>query len=136
MNNNLKNSLWNTVGATANAFTSLIFTIIATRVNSESDAGLFSYAFATAAILFVIGNYVIRPFQVTDISEKFADSDYVYFRLLTCGAMLVAAIGFCLVMGYSAHKSAIIILLAAFRMVEAFYETFMLLPNAPKCFTV
>lgn len=124
MNNHLKNSLWNTIGATANAFTSLIFTIIATRVNSESDAGLFSYAFATAAILFVIGNFVIRPFQVTDISERFADSDYVCFRLLSCGAMLVAAIGFCLIMGYSAHKSAVIILLAVFRMVEAFYETF------------
>ena len=124
MNNNLKNSFWNTVGATANAFTSLIFNIIATRINSESDAGLFSYAFATAAILFVIGNFVIRPFQVTDISERFADSDYVYFRLLSCGAMLVAAVGFCLIKGYSAHKSSIIILLAVFRMAEAFYETF------------
>ncbi len=124
MNNKVKNSLWNTVGATANAFTSLIFTIIATRVNTESEAGLFSYAFATATILFVIGNYVIRPFQVTDISEKFADSDYVYFRLFSCGAMLVSAIGFCLIKGYPSHKSAVIILLAVFRMAEAFYETF------------
>ena len=124
MKNNLKNSVWNTVGATANAFTSLIFNIIATRVNSENDAGLFSYAFATATILFVIGNYVIRPFQVTDISGKFADSDYVYFRLFSCGAMLLAAVGFCLVRGYSPHKSAVIILIAVFRMVEAFWETF------------
>ncbi len=124
MKNNLKNSVWNTVGATANAFTSLIFNIIATRVNSKSDAGLFSYAFATATILFVIGNYVVRPFQVTDISGKFADSDYVYFRLFSCAAMFLAAVGFCLVKGYSPHKSAVIILIAVFRMIEAFWETF------------
>lgn len=119
-----KNSIWNMIGATLNAFTSLIFNVIVIRINGDTEAGIFSYAYATAAVLFVIGTYIIRPFQVTDISGKYTDSDYVIFKLFSCSAMLLAAAVFCICKQYSLYKSAIIILLTAFRMVEALCETF------------
>ena len=50
-----KNVIWNMIGATTNAFNSLLFTIIVTRINGLNDAGIFTYAFATACLLYVIG---------------------------------------------------------------------------------
>ncbi len=42
-----KNFIWNTLGTGFNAFNSLFFMIIATRVNGVSQAGIFSIAFST-----------------------------------------------------------------------------------------
>ena len=66
-----KNVLWNMIGASSNAFTSLIFAIVVTRINGLEEAGIFTYAFATACLFYVIGIYAGRAFQVTDITEKY-----------------------------------------------------------------
>ena len=68
MEKSRKNILWNIIGATTNAFNSLLFTIIVTRINGTNDAGIFTYAFATACLLYVIGVYLGRTYQVTDIN--------------------------------------------------------------------
>lgn len=112
------------IGATTNAFTSLVFIMIVTFINGRDSAGIFSYSFATAIILFCLANYITRPYQVTDISGKYSDTDYIYVRILTCVLSLLCGIGFCLVRQYDAEKSAIIILLCAYRAVEAFAETY------------
>ena len=65
-----KNVIWNIAGATANAFTSLVFAIIVTRINGLEEAGIFTYAFATSCLFYVIAIYAGRAFQVTDITEK------------------------------------------------------------------
>lgn len=122
--NTRKNIVWNALGSTFNAFNSLIFVIIATRINGVEEAGIFSYAFANACIFYVIGSYIIRAFQVTDISNSFFDSDYIHNRIITCCAMLIAIIGFCFLKGYDYYKSSIIILLGAFKCAEAFAEVY------------
>ena len=68
-----KNFIWNTIGSTASAFVSLFYMMIATRLNGIDDAGIFSFAFSTAAILLVIGTYSGRTFQVTDKNKKTSD---------------------------------------------------------------
>lgn len=112
------------LGATANAFTSLVFTMIVTFVNGTNDAGIFSYGFATAVILFCLANYITRPYQVTDISGKYSDSDYIFVRVVTCITAAIAAILFCIVRQYDTYKSAIIILMCLYRITEAFIETY------------
>ena len=119
-----KNVLWNIIGATANAFTSLAFVMIVTFINGTDNAGIFSYGFATAVVLFCVANYITRPYQVTDISGRYSDSDYIYVRVATCLSATIAAILFCVVRQYDAYKSAIIILLCVYRITEAFIETF------------
>ena len=64
---NLKKDLfWNTLGSTLNAFTSLFYMIIITRINGINDAGIFTFAFSTATLFYMIGIYAGRVFQVTD----------------------------------------------------------------------
>lgn len=122
MTNDKKNVVWNMVGATANAFNSLLFSIIVTRINGIDDAGIFIYSFATACILYVIGIYAGRTFQVTDISKKYSDTDYIYNKITTCIVMMIVAISFVIIKQYDIYKSSIFILVCLFRMLEAFCE--------------
>lgn len=117
-----KNVIWNMIGATANAFTSLIFAIIVTRINGLEEAGIFTYAFATSCLFFVIAIYAGRTFQVTDITEKNSDSDYIYHRILTCIIMMLAIIAFTAIKGYDIFKSSVMILLCFYKVTEAFSE--------------
>lgn len=122
MNIAQKNVAWNAIGSTANAFTSLIFVIIATRINGVDKAGIFSFAFATACILFVLAGYIVRAFQVTDLTGSFTDTDYFYNRIITCAVMLMVAVAFVLIRGYNIYKATIILLLCLFKCAEAFAE--------------
>lgn len=110
------------VGATANAFNSLFFSIIVTRINGIDDAGIFIYSFATACILYVIGIYAGRTFQVTDISKKYSDTDYIYNKIITCIIMMMVSIAFVLIRQYDIYKSIIFVSVCFFRMLEAFCE--------------
>lgn len=122
MSKSKKNVIWNIIGATANAFNSLFFSIIVTRINGVNDAGIFIYSFATACMLYVIGIYAGRIFQVTDISKKYSDTDYLYNKIITCIIMLIVSIGFTVVKQYDLYKSTIFILVCSFKVVEAFSE--------------
>lgn len=117
-----KNFLWNTIGSTASAFVSLFYMMIATRINGIDDAGIFSFAFSTASFFMVIGTYSGRTFQVTDKNKKTTDSDYFALKFITCLAMLLVSLGFCLVRGYTSVKFMVIMLLVIFRVLETIAE--------------
>lgn len=122
MNTSKKNVLWNIVGSTASSFNSLFFVIAATRINGVEKAGVFSYAFATSCILFVLGSYIVRVFQVTDREGKCTDGDYVAHRIFTCVLMLFAAVLFVWIKGYDVYKTAVILLICGYKCAEAFSE--------------
>lgn len=117
-----KNFIWNMVGSTAFAFISLFLMMVVTRLNGIDDAGIFSFAFSTATVFLVIGNYSGRTFQVTDKNRKTTDSDYFHLKFITCVAMLIVGIIFCILRGYPSDKFLIIMLLTTFRIAEAFAE--------------
>ncbi len=117
-----KNVIWNMVGATTNAFTSLVFTIIVTRINGLEQAGIFTYAFATACLFFIIATYAGRTFQVTDVAEKYSDTDYIYHRIITCVMMMIGIIIFTIIKGYDLEKTSVMALLCLYRAIEAFCE--------------
>ncbi len=117
-----KNVIWNMIGATANAFTSLIFMILVTRINGLEEAGVFTYGFATACIFYIIAVYAGRTFQVTDNTKEYSDTDYIYHRIITCIIMIMAIIVFNMLKGYDIWKSSILILLCVYKGIEAFSE--------------
>lgn len=123
MTKDKKNIIWNIIGATANAFNSLFFAIIVTRINGINDGGIFTYSFATACLLYMIGVYSGRTFQVTDITNKNSDSDYIYHRAITCGVMILISIAFVFIKQYDMYKSIIFVLLCGYKCIEAFSES-------------
>lgn len=118
-----KNFIWNMVGSTVASFTSLFYMMAITRLNGIDDAGIFSFAFSTAMIFYVIGIYSGRTFQVTDKNQKTTDSDYFYLKFASCLAMLIVGLVFSIIRGYSGDKFLIIMFLTTFRALEALAES-------------
>ncbi len=114
--------IWNTVGTTFNAFNSLFFLIIVTRVNGVNDAGIFTFAFSIACLLYVIGNYSGRSYQVTEVDNDITDSDYFYTKIITSILMFIISILFCLIKKYDAYKSLIIVFLVIYKLLESVSE--------------
>ena len=116
------NFIWNILGTGLNAFNSLFLLIAVTRINGINDAGIFSLAFSTACILYVIGTYAGRVFQVTDNDKSITNMDYVANRVITCVLMIICAFAFVLIKQYDFYKASIFILLALFKCLEAFSD--------------
>lgn len=118
-----RNFIWNMIGTTFNSFNSLFFMIIVTRMNGLDMAGIFTFAFSTACLFYVVGVYSGRVYQVTE-NEDYSDSDYFYMKLITCFMMIISLLVFCFMRNYSYNKIMIISLLGIYKLLEAFSETF------------
>jgi len=117
-----KNFIWNTLGTGFNAFNSLFFMIIVTRINGIDQAGIFTIAFSTACILYAIGLYAGRIYQVTELNKKISDKDFVTSRIITNIIMIVFLIIFCLLKKYNTEKFIIFLLLTIYKALEAFSD--------------
>lgn len=122
MEENLKkNTIWNIIGTTINAFNSLFLMIIVTRINGVFDAGIFTFAFSVATLLNIVGVYAGRIYQVTDQNE-FSDKDYLINRIVSCSIMIIISFGYVFFKGYIFSKQVIILSLCFLKMLEAFSE--------------
>ncbi len=117
-----KNFIWNIIGTGFSAFNSLFFMIVVTRINGVNEAGIFTLAFSTACILYMIGIYAGRVYQVTENDSEISNKDYIINRFITCGLTLILVITFTLIRQYDIYKSSIFIILAIYKSLEAFSE--------------
>ena len=116
-----KNFIWNIIGTTFNSFNSLFFMIIVTRINGTNDAGIFTLAYSTACILYIIGVYAGRIFQVTE-KEEINDKEYIVNRISTTIIMMMITIGFVLIKQYDIYKASIFVIICLYRALEAFSD--------------
>lgn len=123
LKNKRKNFIWNMFGIGIYAVTSLIFMIIVTRINGVDDAGIFSFGFSFACMIQIVGTYGGRTYQVTDISGKTKDCDYLYLRVVNCATMLLCTFIFLLFKDYSLNKVLVIVFLVVYKMIFAYSDT-------------
>ena len=116
-----KNFIWNMIGSAFNAFNSLFFMIVVTRINGLKDAGVFTFGFSLACFLFMIGNYSGRIFQINDDSD-ISDSDYIYSKIFTCFLMPIIGIGYCFFKEYNFARTLVVMSLIIYKTIEAFCE--------------
>ena len=122
MTNFKKNFIWNTIGTGFNSFNSLFLMIIVTRINGMDIAGIYTIAYSTACILYVIGTYAGRVYQVTENDKNLNNKDYILNRYISCAVMMIAAVLFVIIRGYDFYKSIIFIVLAFYKALEAFSD--------------
>lgn len=126
--NNVSRSayIWNAINACMSAAESPIMLMVLTRTNGLEDGGIFSIAFAVAALLLFLGQYGFRRFQSSDVSEKYTFEEYYGSRILSCGAMLIATLAYCIYGSvfrhYSATKFAVVFLMCALKGIQAFSD--------------
>lgn len=120
--------IWNTLSALLFALQSAVMMMVIMRTNGPNEAGVFSIAYAVASMMIFIGEFGVRKYQASDVQEECSFSDYYSFRLLSCGAMILACVGYgvygLVLLGYSWSKFTILLLVCAVRLVEAFNDVF------------
>lgn len=122
------NFLWNAVGGMLNAGQSVFLLIVITRVSGLTAAGIFSIAFATGNLFLYLGNYGVRNYQVSDLSERYSFADYLRHRLLTVALMLVFSAGYVAWSAwrgeYSVYKTACVYAMCLLKAVDGLEEVF------------
>lgn len=116
--------IWNTLGSLVYSFFNAILLVFCTRLNGTEIAGIFSISYATGCILNAIGDMGIRIFQVTDTNRKYKLDDYLFARIFAVILMVLIAIIFVIISGYTNEKLFICMMLIAIRVIDNFSETF------------
>ncbi|NJP39850.1 oligosaccharide flippase family protein [Oscillospiraceae bacterium HV4-5-C5C] len=106
--------IWNMIGGIVNSTISIISVMVIIRLTNTYYSGLFSLGFANAMLLQHVGSFDSRSHQCADAKSHFTFSEYLSFRLLTCGLMVIATAAFILLNHYSADRALITALLALF----------------------
>ena len=119
-----KNFIWNTLGVTLNAFSSLFFLIIVNRINSGELGGIFSYCFSIVCLFYIISLYYNRTFQVADYNSKYSDNIYISNRLITSVLSILLIFVFALINNFSNYKLALIIVLMLYKGLESIADCF------------
>ena len=118
--------LWNTINAGLSAALCPVILMVMTRTNGVNDAGVFSIAFAVAALMLFIGQYGIRRYQASDIHEKYSFAEYHGMRFITCGAMLLASIAYCVYglvfKDYGPEKFTVVMLICILKLIQAYAD--------------
>lgn len=116
--------VWNTIGFAAWGMVFPLLTIVVTQVAGVERAGMFSFAFVLANLLYILGNYGVRTYQVSDIDEYHSFADYQVNRIATCIAMLVVGFVICKVLGYEGEMFTMCIGIFAYKAVDALGEVY------------
>ena len=120
--------IWNTVSATVLAMQGPVLQAVVSRTNGATDLGIISIAFSVATLMMYVGQYGIRRFQASDVREQFSFEEYHGMRVLTCIALVIASLAFCLYgrafNGYSATKFSVIFMVCMLKMIMAYSDVY------------
>lgn len=121
-----KNFIWNMLGSTIYAFASVILLAAATRVLGADKAGIFSIAFTTGQLMLTIGYYEMRPYQVTDVNNKFCFRDYQAVRIITSTVMIICSLiyVFLLMDKFTWEKAIVVIFICLYKMMDGLADVY------------
>lgn len=114
-----KSFIWNTINSGLNAGMSALLLMVVNRGCGESDSGMFALAFSIAQLMVTIAYFEVRSYQVTDVNNKYSNSDYFMFRVISCVAMMIASVGYVFVNGYTSSECILILLLCVLKSYDA-----------------
>lgn len=115
---------WNMLFSILTSLQSAIMLLVVTRINGTEEAGILSIAFATAYLMFTIGTYGVRNFQVTDSKKDYYYEDYRKLRLLSCGFMIIFSLVYCIWKNYENYKMTIILSVCLLKLLEAIEDLY------------
>ena len=115
---------WNMMSSGLNSIVSMLLLWVVTLLNGVSDAGIFSLGFSTSQMMLTIGNYGMRNYQATDVTNKYSIKVYEASRIVTNIIMMMSVLGFVWFEGYYFEKALITILLCLLKVTDAFDDVY------------
>lgn len=122
--NDKERYFWNMLGGLFNSASSIILLSITTRISGASAGGIFSLAYSTAQMLETIGLTNVREIQSTDVQHEYDFSSYLGMRIITCILMIIIGIIYSISSGADSVKQWAIILLTAYKSIDALGDVF------------
>lgn len=116
--------IWNIIGSGLNAAATMILTIAATRMAGVEAGGVLGLAFGLCQVFAEIASYEVRPFQSTDLEERFRFQEYYGLRLITCLVMTVICAGYVFGFQYTGEKASVVFAVCMFKMLDSFSDLF------------
>ena len=120
--------LWYMLGGILNAGQSALLLMVISRTNSVEDSGIFSIAYAIACLALTIGNFGIRNYQSTDVTDKYPFATYFTARLFS-DLLMLGFIFFYMVRGflfldYYREKCLVILMMGGLKIVDSIEDVF------------
>lgn len=116
--------MWNSIGQGAWGFVFPILTIVVTQIAGAERAGMFAFAFVIANLLYILANYGVRTYQVSDLDEYHSFADYQVNRIATCVIMLIVGFLICRIAGFEGEMGTMCMGIFAYRAVDALGEVY------------
>ena len=120
--------IWNTVSAIMLALQGPVIQAVVSRTNGATDFGIISIAFSVATLIMYVGQYGLRRFQASDVTEQFSFEEYHGMRIVTCTMLVIAAFLYCVYgkafKGYSSMKCAVVFMVCILKMITAYSDVF------------
>ena len=115
--------IWNSVGQGAWGMVFPLLTIVVTQLTLDVErAGMFSFAFVLANLLYILANYGVRTYQVSDLDEYHSFADYQVNRIATCVIMLIVGFIITGIAGFTGEMATICLGVFAYKAVDALGE--------------
>ena len=117
---------WNTLASVMVAASTVIIGLVVTRAAGLEAGGLVAFAItAVGQQLQMVGVYEVRPYQTTDVSHRFEFGTYHATRVITVLLMVVGIVGYTLLQGRPMSEALAIMLIASFRLFDAYEDVFL-----------
>ena len=117
-----KNMLWNAAGNLIYLGSQWLITVLVANIGNFKDAGILSIAMSISATFQTLAMFGLRNFQISDVENKYSDSAYVKFRVVTCTVALLGCMLFSLLGGYGVGYLLPIFIFMLFRLSENFSD--------------
>lgn len=120
-----QNMLWNMIGSFLYAFASMALTMAVVQLVGDEQGGIFTFAFTTfGQQMFMVAYFGIRPYQITDVENRYTFGDYLRLRILTSSAALAIGAAFVLWNGYQPQKAWVVFLMVCYKVIDGFADVY------------
>ncbi|MCD8224633.1 MAG: lipopolysaccharide biosynthesis protein [Clostridiales bacterium] len=120
-----RNMAWNMLGSFLYAFASMALTMIVVGLVGDEQGGIFTFAFTTfGQQMFMVAYFGIRPFQITDVGNRYRFGDYLHLRLATSAAAMVIGAAYTLLRGYTPGKAWVVFLMVCYKVIDGFADAY------------
>ncbi|MFV0255173.1 MAG: lipopolysaccharide biosynthesis protein [Erysipelotrichaceae bacterium] len=122
---NMKKSIfWYTAGNICNTASSVLLLMYVTRILGQNEAGVFSIAWAIAQLMFTVGSFSNRAFQVSDSEDKYKFKDYLTLKFLTSFMAISGGVVYSIALGNYGNELLVTFLLCSMFVGDIFADCF------------
>ena len=119
-----KTYILTTAAGGMSAMTMLTLQLLTSRILGAEAAGRVSVDAATVLLCFQLGQLNMRPYQCTDLGERFSFPEYLTLKTITVALMSAICLVYVLARGYDAQRSLFCLAFCAFKALEALSDCF------------